>query len=88
MIWYPSPDLCLNTILSRSSMDNSFGLMTWFLLWHAQSTVGPYIDRCVHFQIIYNQFNLPQVDLSSCRNISMMINGNMMHLSSISSRIA
>jgi hypothetical protein len=37
--------VCLNTILSLSSMDNSFNLMTWFLLWHALSTVGPYIDR-------------------------------------------
>ena len=31
MFWYPSPDLCLDTILSRSSMDNSFDLMAWFL---------------------------------------------------------
>ena len=30
--WYPSSDLCLNTILSRSSTDNSFDLMAWFLL--------------------------------------------------------
>ena len=27
---YPSPELCLNTILSRSSTDNSFDLMAWF----------------------------------------------------------
>jgi hypothetical protein len=32
MFWYPSPDLCLDTILSRSSTDNSFDLMAWFLL--------------------------------------------------------
>ena len=32
IFWYPSPDLCLDTILSRSSMDNSFDLMAWFLL--------------------------------------------------------
>ena len=32
IFWYPSPDLCLNTILSRSSTDNSFYLMAWFLL--------------------------------------------------------
>jgi hypothetical protein len=25
-------------------------------------TVGPYIDRCVPFQIMSNQLNLPQVD--------------------------
>ena len=53
MFWYPSPDLCLDTILSRSSTANSFDLIAWFLLWHALSdlvgTVGPYIDRCVPF---------------------------------------
>jgi hypothetical protein len=27
MFWYPSPDLCLYTILSQSSGDNSFDLM-------------------------------------------------------------
>ena len=32
IVWYPSPDLCLDTILSRSSTDNSFDLMAWFLL--------------------------------------------------------
>jgi hypothetical protein len=32
MIWYPSQDLCLGTILSRSPTDNSFDLMVWFLL--------------------------------------------------------
>ena len=42
IFWYPSPDLCIDTILSRSSADNSFVLMAWFLLWHALSTVGPY----------------------------------------------
>ena len=31
IIWYPSPDLCLDTILPRSSMDNSFDLMAGFL---------------------------------------------------------
>jgi hypothetical protein len=45
--WYPSPDLCLDTILSRSSTDNSLDLMAWFLLGHALSTVGPYKERCV-----------------------------------------
>ena len=84
---YPSPDLCLDTILSRSSTDNSFDLMAWFLLWHDLSTVGPYIDRCVPFQILSNQLNLPVVDSNqSCRNICKMINGNRMQdLSSISS---
>ena len=32
MFCYPSPDLCLDTILSWSSTDNSFNLMVWFLL--------------------------------------------------------
>ena len=41
IFWYPSPDLCLYTILFWSSMDNYFDLMTWVLLWHALSTVGP-----------------------------------------------
>jgi hypothetical protein len=44
--WNPSLDLCLNTILSRSSTDNSFDLMAWFLLSHALSTVGPYRQVC------------------------------------------
>ena len=58
----PSPDLCLATILSWGTTNNSFDLVAWFLLWHAQSTVGPYIDRCGTFQIMSNQLNLPQVD--------------------------
>jgi hypothetical protein len=62
IFWHPSPDLCLDTILSWTSMDNSFDLMSWFLLWHALSTVKPYIDRCVPFHIMSNQLNLPQVD--------------------------
>jgi hypothetical protein len=62
MFWYPSPDLCLDTILFRRSTGNSFNLMACFFLWHALSIVGPYIDRCVPFQIMSNQFNLPQVD--------------------------
>ena len=37
-------------------------LMAWFLLWYALSAVRPYIDRCVPFQIMSNQLNLPQVD--------------------------
>ena len=37
-------------------------LHAWFVLWHALSTVGPHINRCVPSQIIPNQLNLPQVD--------------------------
>jgi hypothetical protein len=83
MFWYPSPDLCLNTILSRSSMDNSFDLMVWFLLWHALSTVGHYTDRCVPIQTCPVEFATGGLQ-SCCRNISRMINGNRMHLNSIS----
>ena len=36
-------------------------LWPWFLLWHALSTVGPYIDSCVPFQMMSNQLNIPQV---------------------------
>ena len=32
MFWYPSHDLCLDTILSWSSTDKSFDLMAWLLL--------------------------------------------------------
>jgi hypothetical protein len=84
MFCYPSPDLCLDTILSQSFMDNSFDLMAWFLLWHALSSVGPYIDRLCAFQNHVESFEFTTGGLqSSCRNISMMINGNSMHLSSI-----
>ena len=66
-------------------MDNSFDLMAWFSLWHALSTVGPYIDRCVSFHIMSNQLNLPQVDSNQVVETSRMINGNSIHLSSVSS---
>lgn len=62
IILYPTPDLCLDTILSWRSTDNS--CMAWFVLWHALLTVGSYIDRCVPFQIMSNQLNLPEVDSS------------------------
>ena len=54
--WYPSPDLWLDTILSRSSTDNSFELMA-----HSDMHCGT-LDRCVPFLIMSNQFNLPQVN--------------------------
>ena len=57
----PSPDLCLDIILSRSSTDNSFDLMA-VIVFALTCTVGPYIDRCVPFQIMSNRLNLPQVD--------------------------
>ena len=53
--------------------------------------MGPYIDRCVPLQIMSNQLNLSQVDSNQGVETSMetrMINGNRMHMSSISSLIA
>ena len=32
IFWYPSPDLCIDTIFCQSSMYNSVNLMAWFLL--------------------------------------------------------
>jgi hypothetical protein len=88
MFRYPSPDLCLNKILSWSSKNNSFNFMAWFLLWHVLSTAGSYIDRWMPFLIISNQLNLPQVDSNQVVGTSRMINGNRINLSSISSLLA
>lgn len=43
---------------------NSLDFTAWFVLWHDQSAMGPYINKCVPFQIMFNQLNLPQVDSS------------------------
>ena len=86
--WYLSPDLCFYTILSRSTKENSFDLMAWFLLSHSLSTVGPYRQVCAIPNPVQSfEFTTGGLQ-SSCRNISRMINGNRMHLSSISSVIA
>ena len=47
-VLYHSPDLCLLTIRSRSSIDSSFWLhgRVSALIW---STLGPHIERCVSF---------------------------------------
>jgi hypothetical protein len=61
--FFTLPQICASTqTCQKNSTDNSFDLMAWFLLWHALSTLGPYIDRCVPFQIMSNQLNWPQVD--------------------------
>ncbi len=62
IVLYSSPDLCLDTILSWRSTDNSLNFMACFVIWHAVLPVGPYIDMCLPFQIMSNQLNLPQVD--------------------------
>lgn len=46
MFLYPSSDLCLDTLLSQRSIDNSL----YLFLVLALSTVGPYID--MPFQIM------------------------------------
>jgi hypothetical protein len=44
-----------------------YGQLLWthglVLFWHALSTVGPYIDSSVPFQIMSNQLNLPPIKL-------------------------
>ena len=88
MFWYPSPDLCLNTFLSRSSTENSFkphGLV--FALTFTVNCGTLYRQVCAflnHVQSI--EFTTGGLQ-SSCRNISRMINGNRLHLSSILSLI-
>ena len=69
MFWYPSPALCLDTILSWSSSTSqphdlmtSFPSTSWLGFCSGMSTVGPYIGWCVPFQIMWSQLNLPQVD--------------------------
>ena len=87
IFWYPSPDLCLDTILPLCSKDNSFDLMAWFLLWHVNC--GTWYRHVCAFPNYVQSIGFTTGGLqSSCRNISRMINGNRMHPSSISSLIA
>ena len=75
MFWYPSPGLCLDTILSLSSMDNSFDLMTWFFILTCTVNCRTlYRQVCAfpnHVQSI--TFTTGGLQLS-CRKISRMIN--------------
>lgn len=81
---YRPPELRLDIILSRRSTDNS-------LLWHVLSPIRPYLDRCVTFQMIFTQLNLPQADLLpqvgldelSYGKIYKVISGNRLHLCSV-----
>ena len=52
ILWYPSPDLCLSTILSQSSRDKSFDLNDFCSDMHCQ--LWDLIDRRVPFQIMSN----------------------------------
>ena len=50
--WYPFPDLCLGSILSRSSMDNSFYLMAWFFLT-CTVNCGSSTERCTRSSVAW-----------------------------------
>ena len=63
------PQICASTDLQAVPS-------TWLL--YVLSAVRLYIERCVPFQIMSNQLNLPQVD-SKCGNISKMIKRNGRH---------
>ena len=63
--WYTSPDLCRDTIMSLTSwlgFCDDMRCQIWDL-----------IDRCVPFQIMSNQFNLPQVDSNQVVETSRMM---------------
>ena len=61
--------------------------MACFFLRHALSTVGTCVNRYVPNHVQSIEFTTGGLQ-SSCIKISVMINGNRMHLSSISSLIA
>ena len=89
MLWSPSPDMYLDTILYRSSMHNSFDLMACFFALTCIVNCGTlYTQVWVSFQIMSNQLNLPQVGSNQVVETSRMVNGNRMHRSSISNLIA
>jgi hypothetical protein len=81
IVWYPSP-------YQHNPVSELYRPFLWphdlvFALTIFLSTVGPYIDRCVPFQIMPSQLNLHTGGLqSSSINISRSIDGNRMHLSS------
>ena len=88
MFLYPSPDLFLKTILSRRSTDNS---LTSCLVCALTCTVNCgtlYRQVCAFPNHVQStEFTTGGLQLS-CRNISRMISGNRMHLSSILSFMA
>jgi hypothetical protein len=86
MFWYPSPDLCLNTILSRRQFLRPHGFV--FALTCTVNCGTLYRQVCA-FPSIFQSIEFTTGGLqSSCRNISRMTKGNRMHLSSLSSLIA
>ena len=82
------PQICASTKSCLRAL-RTIPSTSWLGFWSdMQSTVGPYIDMGVPFQIMSNQLNLPQIESNQVVETSRMINGNRMHLSSISSLIA
>jgi hypothetical protein len=86
IFWYPSPDLCLDTFLSQSSTDNSFDIMAMFLCTVYCGTIYRQVFAVTN-HVQSTEFTTGGVQ-TICINISRMINGNKLHLSSISSHIA
>ena len=86
---HPSPDLCLDTILSRNSKDNAFDLMACFFALTCTVNYGTLYRQVCAFpnHVLSIEYTTGGLQ-SSYRNISRIINGNRMHLSSISSLIA
>jgi hypothetical protein len=88
MFWYPSPDMHLNTVLSRSSIDNAFAFMAWFLLCNALTVWTLYRQVCAFpNQVQSIEFTTGGLQ-SSCRNISRIPMETGRHLSSIMTFIA
>jgi hypothetical protein len=65
MFWYPSLDLCLDTILSRSSTGNSLDLMVWFLLRQYTVNCGT-LHGQVDSQKFGYTFSFQSLDKSVC----------------------
>ena len=57
------PQICASTQSCLGAL-RTITSTSWlvFFFWHAVSTVGPYVDKCVPFQIMSNQLNVSQVD--------------------------
>ena len=89
IFWYPFPDLCLDTIMSQRSTDNSFNLYGLVLALTCTVICGTLHRQVCAFpnHVQSKEFTTGGLQ-SSCRNTSRMINGSRMHLSSISSLIA
>ena len=77
MFLYSSPDLCLNTILSQRSTDNSFDFMVSALTVNSGTL---YRQVCAFPNHVQSISFIAGGLQSSCRNISRLISGNRKHL--------